>query len=233
MEIKTPPTISLAPSILICGMANGGCSPAFASEFTAIWTLNEAHGAANVKTDLIIAMDDLHRDYKADSAYVDKLLSAGVPIVTTVAYPKWPSSVAYPLKKIIDRLNLPDLIAVRLFDNSLNYAIALAMCHGAWRIGFHGCSFCPPDRAGEPDCFGEEDWGSGPYARKRPDWFKFHGKMALRARRPREPGIEACHFLLGMAMARDIALSFGPGTTLLNLDREQYYYGYEEQPEIP
>jgi len=220
------------PAILICGAAAGKATPRYVKTFDEVWALNTCAKECGIKPDLVIAMDDLRRDHAADPAYCAKLFAGHkADVLTTVEYPEWPRAKAYPLAETIEALGVPLVLARHLFDNSTNYALALAITRGADHIGLHGVSFCFPDKPGGLEIYRTLDWAGTKYE-NAPDWFKYYGKYALSERRPREPGIEACHFLLGLAVERGIAVSFGPKTTLLNLDREPYAYGFEEQPEL-
>ena len=226
------PTPGLIKSVLICGCATGLVPESYADNFDSIWTLNLAHHDCGVTPDLVIAMDDLRRDAKAEPGYVERLFDGHkADVLTTVANKKWPRAKPYPLQDVVDKLAIRRIFAARLFDNSLNYAFMLAIVRGFKIVGFHGCAFSRLDRPGDPEAFAADQWNDGPY-RKRPDWFKWHAKDTLLTRRPREPGIEAFHFLLGVAVARGYDVQFSSPTTIMNFDREPYFYGFEKQPRI-
>ena len=219
-------------SVLICGCASSlPASRSIKRKFETVWTINLAAIPCKIEPDLVIAIDDFRRDEAAEPGYVARLFAGhAAPVLTTIPYPEWPRSQAYPLSWVIEQLGCPPPIARRLFDNSVNYALALAIARGARHIGLYGIGFT--DGGQDWDEIGERDWeGSKYYGDLRPDWFKYHGDRALFTRAPTEPGGEACHLLIGMAMEAGIEFSFWE-STLLNLDRESYFYGWSAQPDV-
>lgn len=73
-------------------------------------------------------------------------------------------------------------------------------------------------------------WANAGY--DAPDWFKYYEPDVLARRGPGEPGVESFHFLFGIARARDVTIHLSDRTTVLNYDRDRFFYGYQEQPGI-
>ena len=221
-------------SVLICGCGAGKPVPRkLLRQYKAVWSVNNCFTCCKVEPDLVIAIDDFRRDEEAEPGYAAKLFKGhNARVVTTVAYQEWPRAVAYPLSRVIESLGIRREYARRLFDNSCNYALALAIDQEWRRIGLYGMSFARPYSKAYWRDVGMLDWERTPYqGRLRPDWFKYHGRIALISRQPTEPGSEAFHTLLGIALARGVDVAIY-NSTLLNLDREAYYYGFQEQPDV-
>ena len=199
------------------------------TEFDEIWTINNSDSAYGYKTDLIIAMDDFGRDYKNHPRYVDKIVNAGVSVLSTKPDERWPNVEAYPLQEVYDWLlqfhDEPELI----LDNSCNYAFALALLRETDPIGLFGFDWVQPYKQIDLDCAALR-WADKGY--DAPDWFKYYERDVLARRQPGEPGVEAFHFLFGIARARNVDFMFADNTTILNQDRDRYFYGYQEQPKI-
>ena len=222
-----------SPSVLIVGCAGKAVPRKMLRLYSTVWAINRCFECAKVNPNLVIAIDDFKRDEKAEPGYVDGLFGGhSANVMTTIAYSKWPRSRNYPLASVMKELHLDRRVAERLFDNSCNYAMALAIANGMKAIGLHGIAFTNSLSEKAWNRIGRDDWIGTQYKGKlRPEWFKYHGKIALYTRRPTEPGTEAFHFLLGLAIARGIKVE-AHDTTLLNLDRKQYFYGYQVQPNV-
>ena len=97
-----------------------------------VWAINNA-GMWLEDIDLIISMDDLRRDTTFDPEYVKGLTERGVPLLTATAYEEYPSTMAYPLKEVLDYLNIKPG-ELHPLDNSCNYSLAYAMFKGMTEI---------------------------------------------------------------------------------------------------
>lgn len=194
-----------------------------------IWTVNNAHDHYNVKTDLIIAMDDLERDENVHPEYVNAIVNAGVPVLSTGAKEKWPNVEAYPLQQVCDFLRQYHAEPWLILDNTVNYAFALALTNAEF-IGIYGADWCPRyrpnDLADSLKYFAEDGYHGVP------DWFKYYHPLLMVPRRPTEPGIESFHFLFGIATAIGKQIVMSETTTTLNKDRDKFFYGYQEQPHV-
>ena len=196
-----------------------------------VWTINECHQRYGWKPTLIIALDDLERDQEMHPEYVDCIVNAGVPVLSTEAKEQWPNVEAYPLKEVCDWLRehaypLPE----KLLDNTCNYAFALALTREYKKIGLFGFDWCNRDSDVNIEC-ARVRWEHKGYG-EAPDWFKYYEDLIVQARRSGEPGIEAFHFLLGMACSHGIEIHLMDSTTVLNMDRDNFFYGYQEQPNV-
>ena len=212
-------------SVAIIGMGHSA-APALADAFTGhVWTINEAK-AANCS--MIIAMDDLRRDKVTHPDYVEQLVARAAPLVTTNHYPEYPTTLAYPLREVIDSVfDGDESIASRCLKNTCGYALALAVCKQANEIFLIGFDFCAPDKKllldnAWPDRIKLND----------PSWFKYYDKEVIKNRWHREPGEAGVNFLLGLAFARKIDVNIYDNSTLLDSDRPDFFYGYQEQPKL-
>ena len=217
-------------SVAILGLAKWSLPPQeMLTEFDEIWTINNADSAYGYETDLIIAMDDFGRDYKTHPKYVSDIVNAGVPVLSTKPDERWPSVEAYPLQEVFDWLlqfhSEPELI----LDNTCNYAFAMALKQKKTMIGIFGFDWVQPYKKIDLDC-AMLRWANDGY--DPPDWFKYYEGDVLARRRPGEPGVESFHFLFGIARALEVDFNFAANTTILNHDRDRFFYGYEEQPKI-
>ena len=200
------------------------------SDCDEVWTINNSHDAYGLPTDMIIAMDDLERDEDMTPKYVKAIVSAGVPVLSTGKKDKWPSVEPFPLQEVHDFLKQYYPEPCRLLDNSCNYALALALARGHTPIKLFAVDWCHPYKEGDLAC-GTLRWKFKGYG-DSPDWFKYYDDFVLSRRMPGEPGIEAFHFLLGMAAVLGTEVEIAGPTAVLNMDRDRYFYGYQEQPDI-
>ena len=189
-----------------------------------VWAINNSHAAHDYLPDRIIAMDDLERDEPDYPRYVREIVHAGVPVYTATAYPKWDKTIAYPLKEVMDSLGFRKRLAQAVFSNTCCYALALALHEKRDPIRLYGFDFEAPDtgtmmqvnRMLLPD--------------GKPDWFVYYSQGMTR--RPTEPGIHGLTFLLGLAHERGVEVHFPHESTLMDWDRDAFFYGFDQQPDI-
>ena len=187
----------------------------------AVWSINNSHAAYDFPTDRIVAMDDLKRDIVEHPKYVDQIVTAGVPVVTSTAYPDWPSTSAFPIEQAIAQIG--DLrLARRVLTNSWCYALLLAIMEGVPEVWLYGAEFESPDN--ESDLLRQRN----KLLPHHPDWFVYYDRSTVRL--PTEPGIHGLTFLMGMAIERGIGLRIPMGSSLMDWDRPNFFYGYQEQP---
>ena len=215
-------------SVIILGLAAWSL-PNECHGYDEVWTINNAHSAYGLETDLIIAMDDFGRDFKTHPDYVREMVDSGIPVLSTKEDERWPTVKAYPLQEVCDWLSEFYPEPERILDNTCNYAFALALKQGRNPIGIYGFEWVNRYKQVDLDCamLRWKDNGFDP-----PDWFKYYEADVLARRRPGEPGIESFHFLFGVAMARGVELVMGESRTILNHDRDRFFYGYHEQPNV-
>lgn len=105
-----------------------------------VWAINLM--GAIIRADRIIMMDDLE-DLRARSDWAPQawavLRRTAARLVTSRPHPDFPTSEAYPLEKVLE-------IGPAYLNNTVAYAIALAIAEGAERIALFGCDFGYPDR---------------------------------------------------------------------------------------
>lgn len=221
-------------SVLIVGLAHGHFIgfDHHLKKYQEVWAINNAGKTYGIKPTRIVAMDDLQRDWDTviHKDYVKSIVKAGVPVIGARKHRQWPAVVPYPLKEVVRWIGRgPE--SCRLLDNTVNYALALALKCGAKRIGLHGIWFTAFDNEAILAA-SREDFTARGYLYV-PDWFKYYGHATLCRRRPSEPGGEAFHFWLGYAAANGVKIEFTfPEVPVLNQDRDRYFYGHQEQPKL-
>ena len=118
------------------------------------WAINKAGGV--IHHDLLFRMDDLRKAYEINQKYlnlwngeVQKVEDAwneylmnehSVPLLTSKAYPEFPTSVEYPLEDVINNLK------TSYFNTTPSYALAYAIYLGVEELGLYGIDYSYPGR---------------------------------------------------------------------------------------
>lgn len=105
-----------------------------------VWAINAMGGA--IVCDRVIHMDPLslmQGDPRWDRLYA-LWKKQGTPVYTSYPHPDMPNSVAYPIREVVDELKFP------YFNNTVAYAVALAIYEKFDTIGLFGCDFTYADR---------------------------------------------------------------------------------------
>jgi len=123
----------------VLSVALAGNRHAIADE---VWAIN--HMGAAIQCDRIIAMDDFAwvgaEEYSGSKPYVDMLRKTTTPVYTSVLNPEFcPAGVEYPLENIINKFGYA------YFNNSVAYAVALALYEDFKHIWFFGADFTYKD----------------------------------------------------------------------------------------
>ena len=116
----------------------------FSGQYDYIWTVNG--GWLNHKTsNLGFMMDDwasIAHDIDVNPREVkrSKLEVAEIPIFVTAAYPGFPTMLDYPLRQVIDEMEMG------YFGETTSYMVAFAILCGVKEIHMHGCDYhgCKP-----------------------------------------------------------------------------------------
>lgn len=195
-----------------------------------VWGINNAHAAHKFKPDLILALDDLQRDYDSGNHYdyVFQIVEAKCPVYSARRHDQWPSVEPYPLKEVLDKLNM-NRNAWYLFDNTVCYAVALAIARGYTTVSLYGCEFVQPYDDIELDVANYR-WKKKGY--DCPSWFAYHSKDIVWRRTPMEPGYESLHWWLGYGAAKGVLFHTPQNSAILNRDRASHFYGYQTQPDF-
>ena len=188
-----------------------------------IWTCNNAHAFFKIDSDRIIAMDDLDLDRVTHPDYVEDIVSAGVPVYTSKAYPDLPNTVDYPLSEAVDFLGLRPHHAAHLLTNTLCYMLVLAAMERPKEIYLWGFDFYRQDK--KKDLIAAQK----KVPKGKPDWQKYYREPLVRP--PMEPGADGLAFIAGLIYERDetIVVPKSP-TTFLDADRPCFFYGYKDDP---
>jgi hypothetical protein len=105
-----------------------------------VWAINAMGGA--IVCDRVIHMDPL--SLMEGDARWDRLYALwkkhGTPVYTSYPHPDMPNSVAYPIREVVADLKFP------YFNNTVAYAVALAIYEKFDTIGLFGCDFTYADR---------------------------------------------------------------------------------------
>lgn len=176
--------------------------------------------------DLVIAMDDLKRDEDEFADYVRDMTSLPYPLLTCTKH-DYKNTFEYPIKAVMKYLwpRATRMDECRpVIDNTICYAFALAIYRGYSTIFLYGCDFRFPD---EPIMI--DDWRME--HKGKPYWYVYHMAEPMMRRRDREPGLTTLCYLIGHARERGIEVRLPQNTTLFDMDRPFYCYGYQDQPD--
>lgn len=99
--------------------------------FDEVWGIN--HIGKVLQVDKIFLMDDLRVEA---ARYANMLDRIEVPIITSKAYPEFPTSVEFPINDAIKAVG-----GIVYFTNTIAYTVAYALMLGVERIGMYGCDF--------------------------------------------------------------------------------------------
>lgn len=123
-------------------LANGKTNQNFVSnparpKYDQVWGLNQQATWKGIQLDKCFVMDDLklRMPYYAGQDFVEWLKSYNRPIVTSKAYPEWPTSEDYPIKEIAHYFGLP--LGISMYSTP-DYMIALAIYQGATQLDLFG-----------------------------------------------------------------------------------------------
>ena len=128
-----------------------GCSKGVADE---VWVINKM--GVLIKHDMLFRMDDMRTSYPCNSkryeggnadgnksihdTYDEFLKNHDKPIVTSKAYPEYPTAIDYPLEAVINT------IGYSYFRTTPAYAAAFAIHIGVKQLRIYGCDFVYPNR---------------------------------------------------------------------------------------
>jgi hypothetical protein len=195
-----------------------------------VWAINSA-GVWLHDVDMIIALDNFRRDLTMDGGahetYVQNILKRGVPVMSDVTDSQWPQVQAYPLRDVICSI-WPEAKrnedCFPWFQNTCNYALALAIARKYTHIRLYGCNFMAGDNPYTIAALAQEH-------EDKPYWWAYHMRPANKGRQLGEPGLETMCWLIGIAHQRGIEIHIPDGDSLMNKDRAMYWYGPNEQPD--
>ena len=117
-----------------------------------VWVINKL--GVVVKHDILFRMDDLSIAYKCNrkayrggnvpegesvhDAYDDWLRKHDKIIMTSTAYPEYPTSVSFPLEEVVNLVGIP------YFRTTPAYAVGFAMYLGVKQLRLYGCDYNYP-----------------------------------------------------------------------------------------
>ncbi len=106
-------------------------------KYEKVWCLNQQATWEGLDVDRCFVMDDLklRMPFYAGYEFCEWLKTYDKPIVTSKAYPEWPTSVNYPIKDVAYYFGLPLGVS---FYSTVDYMIALAVYEGATGIDLFG-----------------------------------------------------------------------------------------------
>jgi len=112
-------------------------------KYDRVWGLNQQATWKGIDLDKVFIMDDLkmRMPYYAGQDFVDWLKTYEKPIVTSRAYPEWPTAEAYPIEDVAKYFGLP--LGVAMYS-TVDYMIALAIYEGAEHIDLFGVDMANP-----------------------------------------------------------------------------------------
>ncbi len=106
-------------------------------QYDQVWGLNNQATWKDLTLDRCFVMDDLKMrlPYYTSFDFANWLKTYKRPIITSQAYPEWPTSENYPIKEICHEFGVPAGMAMY---SSPDYMIALAIYEGATEIDLYG-----------------------------------------------------------------------------------------------
>lgn len=106
-------------------------------KYDKVWGLNQQATWKGLELDRCFVMDDLklRMPFYAGYEFCDWLKTYDKPIITSRAYPEWPTSESFPIEEVAKYFGLPLGIAMY---STVDYMIALAIFEGATRIDLFG-----------------------------------------------------------------------------------------------
>lgn len=126
---------------------NATCSKKEFLRVDEVWLVNSANNS--FRGDKIFVMDNLKRVESRFPIWAASLQRSQTPVITSVAYPDYPSSVAYPLEAVCDHFK-DDFMTT-----TVAYMLAYAIYTNVKDLYLFGCDFWyPGSKAVEPgmDC---------------------------------------------------------------------------------
>jgi len=102
-----------------------------------VWTMNAAFPVYH--HDRLFMMDDLRVQAARYPKVAEQLKRHDKSIITTIAYPEFPTAVRYPIEDVVKATHTD------FFTNTASYAIAYALATGVKDLFLYGCDFAYPD----------------------------------------------------------------------------------------
>lgn len=120
-----------------------------------VWCLNQQATWEGIDVDRCFIMDDLklRMPFYAGYEFCEWLKTYDKPIITSKAYPEWPTSEDYPIHEVAKYFGLP--LGIAMYSTP-DYMIALAIMEGATYIDLFGVDFANPDVGMQMRC---ATWG--------------------------------------------------------------------------
>jgi len=114
-----------------------------------VWGVNDI--GMVYQLDRLWVMDDLKKSPMKCPYFDEYLRQCNVPIITSRAYPEYPTSVAFPLKSALEHVG--EGMTARLFGNTISYACIYAEMIGVtdlyvWGVDFTDISDLEPYNEG-------------------------------------------------------------------------------------
>lgn len=106
-------------------------------KYDQVWALNQQATWQGIDIDKCFVMDDLkfRMPFYAGYEFCEWLKTYDKPIITSRAYPEWPTSESYPIEEIAHYFGLP--LGIAMYSTP-DYMIALAIYMGATHIDCFG-----------------------------------------------------------------------------------------------
>lgn len=132
-------------------------------KYDQVWCLNQQATWQGIDEDRCFIMDDLklRMPFYAGYEFCEWLKTYDKPIITSKAYPEWPTSESYPIMEVAHYFGLPLGIAMY---STVDYMIALAIYEGATNIDLFGVDMADGTGPLEMRC-GTAQWIGAAHAR--------------------------------------------------------------------
>ena len=117
-------------------------------KYDEVWGLNQQASWKGVDLDRCFVMDDLklRMPLYVGHEFTEWLKKYNKPLITSKAYPEWPTSEDYPIKEICHYFGLP--LGISMYSTP-DYMIALAIYEGATHIDLYGVDMMKKNNSAE------------------------------------------------------------------------------------
>lgn len=139
-------------------------NPTITKNYDQIWGLNQQATWKGLKLDKCFVMDDLklRMPFYAGYDFTEWLKTYDRPIITSRAYPEWPTSEDYPIHEIAHYFGLP--LGISMYSTP-DYMIAQAIYEGANHIDLFGVDMTAPVKDSEQMRCATAQWIGAAHAR--------------------------------------------------------------------
>ena len=139
-------------------------NPTVQGKYDEVWGLNQQATWKGIQLDRLFVMDDLklRMPFYAGYDFVNWLKDYKRPIITSRQYDEWPTSEAFPIKKVAAYFGLP--LGINMYSTP-DYMLALGIYEGFDQIDLFGCDFSDGIKSDNHMVMGTAQWIGAAHAR--------------------------------------------------------------------